>query len=118
MCGVDEAFGALADERRRLVLFCLRRHRSVSLADLAELVVEAESGRDLADVPDEQVRDVYMSLYHTHVPRLVEAGLARYDQESDLAASREDGVETLERLADELDALLDPLAEDIEPGED
>jgi len=43
-----------------------------------------ETGHNVADIPAEQVQKVYLSLYHDHLPRLVDAGLLEYDQERDL----------------------------------
>ena len=104
---LDPGFQALADSRRRLALFWLLRHRSLTLADLAELVTEREESADITEIADECIRDTYLSLYHTHVPQLEAAGLVRYDQESDLVARSEECAATLDRMTSELDALLE-----------
>ncbi len=73
----------LANHRRRIVLTRLRMHESISLADLADEVAECEQGRPLCDIDEEQVLKVYLSLYHDHLPRLMDAGLIDYDQQAD-----------------------------------
>ncbi|WP_306056516.1 DUF7344 domain-containing protein [Natronococcus wangiae] len=82
---VDEAFELLADERRRLLLEVMRTYgEEVTLPDAAEEVAVREDGRKVTELSAERVANVYISLYHDHMPRLVEAGLLEYDQERDL----------------------------------
>jgi DNA-binding transcriptional ArsR family regulator len=86
MCGLNSVFRALADERRRIAVSCLGGHETLTLPDMAELVAERERARPLSKIDATVVRDVYLSLYHTHVPVLEEAGVVRYEQERDLVA--------------------------------
>ena len=88
MSEVDAVLKALANKRRRLAVYCLSEHRTLALADLAEQVVEHE-GRSVQTVSARYTTEVYFSLYHTHVPKLVEAGLASYSQDHDLVSSTE-----------------------------
>ena len=82
---VDEAFALLADQRRRLLLEVMRTYgEELTLPDAAEEVAVRETGRQVPDISAERVHEVYISLYHDHLPRLVEAGLLEYDQERDL----------------------------------
>jgi hypothetical protein len=73
---LDSIFEILVAERRRNALYVLYRHAGpVSLADLAD---------EVASLEGEPIERVATSLYHTHLPRLVEAGVAEYDAEEDL----------------------------------
>ena len=82
---VDEAFGLLADERRRLLLSVMRTYgEALTLPDAAEEVAVRETGQQVPNISAERVHEIYLSLYHDHLPRLVEAGLLEYDQERDL----------------------------------
>ena len=84
---LDDAFALLADQRRRLLLTVMRSYdEELTLPDAAEEVAVRETGHNVANIPAEQVREVYLSLYHDHLPRLVDAGLLEYDQERDLVA--------------------------------
>lgn len=84
---VDETFELLANERRRLLLHVMRSYgEAVTLPDAAEAVASREFGRDVATLSGERIATVYLSLYHDHLPRLVEAGLLEYDQERDLVS--------------------------------
>lgn len=85
---VDTMFAVLADQRRRYVLSLLRTHDGmVSLADLADEIVIREHGTRLPEIPTNEVRRIYLSLYHVHVPKLVDAGVVLYDQDRDLVAT-------------------------------
>ncbi|WP_276273011.1 DUF7344 domain-containing protein [Haloarcula litorea] len=102
---LDAVYRALAAEERRLALVELQRHRTITLADLAELVAEAETGADIADIPEERVTDTYFSLYHSHVPTLEECGLVSYDQDDDLVSAADDCGEVLDRVRENLERL-------------
>ena len=84
---LDEAFELLAHTRRRLLLEVMRTYdQQLTLPDAAEEVAVRESGRSVTDLSAERVANVYISLYHDHLPRLVDAGLLEYDQERDLVS--------------------------------
>ncbi|WP_049922772.1 DUF7344 domain-containing protein [Halopiger djelfimassiliensis] len=82
---IDDAFELLASTRRRLFLEVMNRYdEELTLPDAAEEVAVRETGRTVTELSAERVANVYISLYHDHLPRLVEAGLVEYDQERDL----------------------------------
>ncbi|PSP96271.1 hypothetical protein BRC94_13240 [Halobacteriales archaeon QS_5_70_17] len=83
---LGEWFSLLRDGRRRRVLGLLREHNVLSLGDAAEEIAVEERGEPITAIPRQEVLDVYFSLYHDHVPRLADAGVIEYDQESDTLA--------------------------------
>lgn len=84
---LNTLFEVLANRRRRYVLHCLREYQTpIALADLADEVATQEQETPLPDIPAEEVKRVYMSLYHTHIPKLVDANIVEYTQEQDLVA--------------------------------
>lgn len=99
----EDLSDAVSHRRRRYALECLREHRILALPDVADAVAARERGKPLSDISPEEVLEVYTSLYDTHVPKLVDAGVAVYDQETDSVALAEGG----ERLAKRVDRLLD-----------
>jgi hypothetical protein len=107
MRSLDTVFRALSVRRRRLALACLLPHETLTLPDLAELVVERETGERLDDVPADRVCRLYFSLYHTHVPKLEAADLVRYEQEGDLVHATDGTVPALADARAELEALLE-----------
>jgi len=80
----DLTFELLSNGRRRQLLRCLLKYPNpVSLPDLADEVAVWEHGTSIDKISAEDVKRVYMSLYHLHVPKLVDAAVVRYDQERD-----------------------------------
>ncbi|WP_390190844.1 DUF7344 domain-containing protein [Halalkalicoccus salilacus] len=75
----------LAHPRRRRALERLRTFdEPIGLADLADEGAVAERGTIISEIPVEVVKPVYLDLYHSHVPKLAEADVVEYGQESDL----------------------------------
>ena len=78
----DVGFGLLAKQRRRTALSCLTDHsRAIALADLAEDVAARENEEPITEIPKEEILRIRTSLYHNHVPRLVDAGAVEYDRD-------------------------------------
>ena len=82
----------LADERRRHALDCLSEHGSMSLPDLADETAAREHDQPLPRVPEDAVLTVYLSLYHTHVPKLVETGLVSHDRDCGVVSLADDAT--------------------------
>ncbi len=84
---VDDTLELLAAHRRRHLLEVMRTYDDeLTLPDAAEEVARRETNRSITDLSAERIAEVYISLYHDHLPRLVDAGLLEYDQERDLVA--------------------------------
>lgn len=82
---LDAFFDALSNQRRRHVLRCLDEYGApMALADLADEVAVRERGSPLPEIPAEDVKRIYVSLYHNHVPRLEDADVVEYSQKRDL----------------------------------
>lgn len=79
----DTVHELLANERRRTVLRCLREHGPLVLPDLADEVARVEHDSPLPQIPEDDVLCVYLSLWHSHVPKLSSAGVVSYDQDRD-----------------------------------
>ncbi|WP_222914495.1 hypothetical protein [Natrinema sp. SYSU A 869] len=81
---INSVFEVFAHHRRRYALRELRRHANpMKLADLADELAVRENETPITDVPADEVKRIYMSLYHTYIPKLEEADLVCYDQEQD-----------------------------------
>lgn len=87
----DHLFSALAHQRRRYALACLTRHHVLTLADLADELAVREHGMTIDGIPADAVTDIYLSLYHCHVPKLADANVVEYDQDQDLVSITADG---------------------------
>ncbi len=92
----DEVFEVLSSTRRRQILYHLhRRGGEAHLRDLARDTAVSENetpvgegggadGADADPISEDVVKRFYISLYQTHVPKLEEAGLVRYDGDKKL----------------------------------
>lgn len=85
----------LANERRQLVLQLLRKaDGSLSPQELADKIAEAETGE--SPPPENIQQSAYVSLHQTHLPKLDELHVVKYDQDarSVTLQERADGVFT------------------------
>lgn len=97
----DTVFDILSNARRRYVLYYLRQHTGpVQLTALAEHVAAWENETDVESLNEQERKRVYVSLYQTHVPKLADTGLVRYDKEAGTVA-----------LADEAEKMGDYLSQ-------
>lgn len=77
-----------ASSLRPVLLACLNEFdEPVTLPDLADEIAIRQADAEITDIPGEHVKEIYLSLYHSHIPRLADAGILEYDQETDLVAS-------------------------------
>jgi hypothetical protein len=98
---IDEIFESLTHPRRRYAIRCLEDYgKSMALADLADEIAAWENDAPLTEVSAEEVKQIYLSLYHKHVPKLDSAGVVRYEQERDMVQLTDDTaqLEPFEKL--------------------
>ncbi|WP_207591654.1 DUF7344 domain-containing protein [Halomontanus rarus] len=87
---LDSIFDLLSHHRRRAVLDLLLTHdRPLTLTDLRNEVVARERDTEITEIPEKRVNGVHVDLYHVHIPKLVEAGVATYDRERKLVEPTE-----------------------------
>ena len=78
-----EIFEVLRNQRRRYVLQYLKQDdRPVELGDLAQQIAAWEYETTLEAVTPEQRKRVYTTLQQTHLPKMDEAGILRFDSDS------------------------------------
>jgi len=101
----DEVFEVLSSSRRRQILYHLhRRGGSADLRALARDTATEETGATDEPVDSDVVKRFYISLYQTHIPKLEQVGLVRYD-----------GDEKTVTLTDRVEDVARVLNEDVEP---
>jgi DNA-binding transcriptional ArsR family regulator len=82
---LDAIFAVLAHRRRRYVVTLLWEcDEAISLPDLADEIAVRENGNPISQISADYVKEVYLSLYHTHIPKLDDADIVEYVQEQDL----------------------------------
>lgn len=75
-----EVADGLSNARRREALAVLREAAApLALADLAADLAEREAGPAAGAPNYDAIQRRYVMLYHTHVPKLVDAGLVEFD---------------------------------------
>ncbi|WP_254545464.1 DUF7344 domain-containing protein [Halomarina pelagica] len=79
----DTALGILSHTRRRAVVNTIVGNGGETTRQaLVRAVVEEESGQPIGDVETGRIRDVHISLYHNHLPKLSQHGILDHDQET------------------------------------
>lgn len=82
-------FSVLAHPRRRYLCYLLREDSGWTLTDLATELAAWENDIPVNSVTDKQRTRVYTSLYHVHVPKLVEEGVATFDDKTEMVSPTE-----------------------------
>ncbi|MFB6107605.1 MAG: hypothetical protein ABEJ82_02040 [Haloplanus sp.] len=99
-------FGALDHPRRRYLLYSLATDGAWTLRELATKLVGWEQDVDENAVHEDQCDRMYVSLYH--VPKLVEYGVVRFDEETETisqASHAEQVFAALDGIGGSLDSL-------------
>lgn len=97
----DQTFEILSSQRRRMVLYYLRKHDgSATMSELADQIAAWENDTEIDELTSQQRKRVYVSLYQTHLPKLADTDLVDYDADK--------GDVRLTDRATEMDAFLSP----------
>ena len=76
----DELYDLLSNHRRRYTIqLCKQRDGPVTLSELAEQVAAWEQDKSVAELTSAERKRVYTSLQQTHLDRLKEAGMIKFD---------------------------------------
>jgi len=95
---LSNAFELLGHERRLRAILCLRESEGrMPIRDLATEIAAIERGSCPDEVSDEAVTRVYISLLHTHLPRLYEMNVVEYHRATEYVVftNNSPAVETL-----------------------
>jgi hypothetical protein len=106
---LDYLYDALAHPRRRYLCYLLSRDDEWTLADMATAVAAVENDVPASGVTEREYEGVYASLYHAHVPKLVEGGVLTFDPDAEVVGAGE--------RADRVLAALEAIRERLDPGE-
>ena len=86
----DVAFDLLSNARRRFVLRQLQEGPDpVELGDLAGELAAKENEVPIEELTAQQRKRTYVSLYQTHIPKMVESGVIDYDRDAGMISSTE-----------------------------
>ncbi|QZP39557.1 DUF7344 domain-containing protein [Halobaculum magnesiiphilum] len=96
---LDHVFSALSNPRRRYVMYALAENSEWILDALATKLAAWEEDVDEATVDANRRDRVYVSLYHTHVPKLVDEDIVAFDSETETITRAEHAEQVLAMLA-------------------
>jgi len=104
---VEPVYEALGHPRRRYLCYTLLEDTEWSLVDLATKIAAWETDGPEHEVTDRQCDEVYVSLYHAHVPKLVEDDVITFDEAAETITAAEHAdqvVAALEGIGGSLDS--------------
>lgn len=95
---LNHVYEALAHPRRRYLCYTLLEDTEWSLTDLATKIAAWE--RNVAEhaVTTEQRDRVYVSPFHSHVPKLVDEGVVTFDETTETITAAEHAEQVLAAL--------------------
>jgi hypothetical protein len=79
----DTLFEVLSSARRRRLLAALARTQEMRVSGAIDHVAALESGVTTDRLDTSQTTPVRTSMYHVHLPALVDAGLVSWDRDAD-----------------------------------
>jgi len=84
---LSNVFELLGNERRLCAILCLRESEDrMTVRDLATEIAAIEQDSRPEEVSEETVTRVYVSLLHTHLPRLYEMKVVEYHRATEYIA--------------------------------
>lgn len=95
---LDHVFDALSHPRRRYLCYTLLEDTEWSLTELAAKIAAWENDVPEHAVSDQQRERTYVSLYHAHVPNLVEDGIVSFEGETESITAGENAAQVLTAL--------------------
>jgi hypothetical protein len=95
---LEFVFEALANSRRRYLLYSLLSNTNLAVQNLATKLVAWER-----NIPEERVTDpereaMYASLYHTHIPKLVDLAIVEFEADEETIVADRNAVQVLAAL--------------------
>lgn len=95
---LDHVYDALAHPRRRYLCYSLLGEPTWSLSDLATTIAAYENDVSEDAVSECQRHRVLVSLYHAHVPKLVDDGVLAFDDATETVRPAENAPEVFSVL--------------------
>lgn len=95
---LDHVYQALAHPRRRYLCYTLFEDTEWSLSELASKIAAWENDMSEHAVTGCQRTQVYVALYHIHVPKLVDEGVITFDETAEVITAAEDATQVLQAL--------------------
>ncbi|GCF13911.1 hypothetical protein Harman_18460 [Haloarcula mannanilytica] len=95
---LDPVYEALGHPRRRYLCYTLLEDAEWSLTDLATKIAAWEHDVPEHAVTRDQRQEVYISLYHAHIPKLADEGVITFDEATERIETAEHAEQVLTAL--------------------
>jgi len=95
---LDHVYDALSHSRRRYLCYTLQEDNEWSLDELARKVAAYENDVSEGEVTPHKHDQVYVSLNHAHVPKLVADGVVTFDEQTETITAAENAQQVLAAL--------------------
>jgi len=95
---LDHVYEVLSHSRRRYLCYSLLGETQWSLTDLATRIAMWENDIPEDDVTEGHRNRVYVSLYHAHIPKLVDTGVIDFDDADETIRPAENAEQVLDAL--------------------
>ena len=95
---IEPVYDALGHSRRRYLCYTLLEDTEWSLSDLATKIAAWENNVPEHTVTEDKREAVYVSLYHAHVPKLVDEGVITFDEVTETITTGEHATQVLAAL--------------------
>ncbi|ODR79509.1 hypothetical protein BG842_12355 [Haladaptatus sp. W1] len=96
---LNHVFQALAESRRRYLVYTLKSKTQWELTDIATKIASWEMDLPEHEVPGGEVERTYVSLYHAHVPKLVDEGVITFEKSTEVIRPGPNAQQVLAALA-------------------
>ena len=95
---IEPVYDALGHSRRRYLCYTLLEDTEWSLTDLATKIAAWENDVSEQAVTEAKREEVYVSLYHSHVPKLVDDDVITFDDVTETITTGEHATQVLTAL--------------------
>jgi len=113
---IDHVYDALGHTRRRYLCYTLLEDTEWTLDELARKIAAWEHDIPTDDVTDQQAEQMYVSLSHAHVPKLVDDGILTFEESTEGITAGQNAQQVLTAL-EGMGASLDSTQEAHARGE-
>ena len=96
---LNHVFQALAKSRRRYLVYTLKSKTEWELTEIATKIASWEMDTPEQEVPEEDIELTYASLYHAHVPKLVDEGVIEFEKSTEVIRPGPNAPQVLAALA-------------------
>lgn len=91
-------------QHRRIILgILIAEHRTLTVNDLTKTILKSNHHTPVTEAAEDELTEIHLSLYHSHLPKLASKGLINYDSERQLV----EPTEQLEQVQPTLSTILD-----------